>query len=58
VIPIVFGAAGDPVGNGLVARLARPGGKVTGLSLALTETAGKRLELLREVVPGLRRVAI
>jgi putative ABC transport system substrate-binding protein len=58
VVPIVIAAAGDPVGNGLVASLARPGGNVTGLSLALTDTAGKRLELLREVIPGLRRVAI
>jgi putative tryptophan/tyrosine transport system substrate-binding protein len=57
-IPIVFAVAGDPVGNGLVASLARPGGNVTGLSLLQTETAGKRLELLREVVPGLRRLAI
>jgi len=56
-IPIVFAVAGDPVGNGLVASLARPGGNVTGLSLLQTETAGKRLELLREVVPGLRRLA-
>jgi putative tryptophan/tyrosine transport system substrate-binding protein len=58
VIPIVFAAAGDPVGAGLVASLARPGGNVTGLSLQQTETAGKRLELLREVVPGLGRLAI
>jgi putative ABC transport system substrate-binding protein len=57
VIPIVF-MAGDPVGTGLVASLARPGGNVTGLSLQQTETAGKRLELLREVVPGLGRLAI
>ncbi len=57
-IPIVFAAAGDPVGNGLVASLARPGGNVTGRSLQLTDTAGKRLELLREVVPVLRHVAI
>jgi len=56
--PIVFAAAGDPVGNGLVASLARPGGNITGRSLLLTETAGKRLELLREIVPGLRRLAI
>jgi putative ABC transport system substrate-binding protein len=58
VIPIVFAAAGDPVGTGLVASLARPGGNVTGLSLQQTETTGKRLELLREVVPGLGRLAI
>jgi putative tryptophan/tyrosine transport system substrate-binding protein len=58
VIPIVFVAAGDPVGTGLVASLARPGGNVTGLSSQLTDTAGKRAELLRDVVPGLRRVAI
>jgi putative ABC transport system substrate-binding protein len=57
VIPIVF-AAGDPVGTGLVASLARPGGNATGLSLQQTETTGKRLELLREVVPGLGRLAI
>jgi ABC-type uncharacterized transport system substrate-binding protein len=56
--PIVFAAAGDPVGNGLVASLARPGSNITGRSLLLTETAGKRLELLREIVPGLRRLAI
>jgi len=58
VIPIVFATAGDPVGNGLVANLARPGGNVTGLSLQSNDLAGKRLELLREVVPGLRRLAI
>jgi putative ABC transport system substrate-binding protein len=57
-IPIVIAAAADPVGSGLVASLARPGGNVTGLSRQLTDTAGKRLELLREVMPGLRRVAI
>jgi ABC-type uncharacterized transport system substrate-binding protein len=57
VIPIVF-AAGDPVGTGLVATLARPGGNATGLSMQQTETTGKRLELLREVVPDLRRLAI
>jgi putative ABC transport system substrate-binding protein len=58
VIPIVFAAAGDPVGTGVVASLARPGGNVTGLSIQSTDLAGKRLELLREVVPGLRRLAI
>jgi putative tryptophan/tyrosine transport system substrate-binding protein len=58
VIPIVFAAAGDPVDTGLVASLARPGGNVTGLSLQQTDVAGKRLELLREVVHGLRRLVI
>ncbi len=58
VIPIVFASAGDPIGTGIVASLARPGGNVTGLSSQSTDTAGKRLELLREVVPGLRRLAI
>jgi putative ABC transport system substrate-binding protein len=58
VIPIVFATAGDPVGTGLVASLARPGGNVTGLSLQQADTATKRLELLREVVPDLRRLAI
>jgi ABC-type uncharacterized transport system substrate-binding protein len=58
VIPIVFAAAGDPVGTGLVASLARPGGNVTGLSIQQTDIATKRLELLREVVPRLRRLAI
>src|SRR5262249_24459310 len=58
VIPIVFAASGDPVGTGLVASLARPGGNVTGLSTQTAETAGKRLELLREIVPGLGRLAI
>src|SRR6516225_2698164 len=58
VIPIVFAAAGDPVGTGLVASLSRPGGNVTGLSMQQTDVAAKRLELLREFVPGLRRLAI
>jgi putative ABC transport system substrate-binding protein len=57
-IPIVFATAGDPVGNYLVASLARPGGNVTGLSVQSSDLAGKRIELLREVVPGLRRLAI
>src|SRR6516164_3033793 len=51
VIPIVFATAGDPVANHLVASLARPGGNVTGLSVQSNELAGKRIELLREVVP-------
>ena len=58
VIPIVFATAGDPVGSGIVASLARPGGNVTGLSSQAPDTAGKRLELLREVIPGLHRLAI
>jgi putative tryptophan/tyrosine transport system substrate-binding protein len=58
VIPIVFALAPDPVGSGLVASLARPSGNITGLSAQQADTAGKRLELLREVVPGLRRLAI
>jgi len=58
VIPIVFATAGDPVSTGVVANLARPGGNVTGLSLQQTDLATKRLELLREVVPGLRRLTI
>jgi putative tryptophan/tyrosine transport system substrate-binding protein len=58
VIPIVFGTAGDPVGTGLVASLARPGGNVTGLSNQSADLPGKRLDLLRQVVPGLRRLAI
>jgi ABC-type uncharacterized transport system substrate-binding protein len=58
VIPIVFAAAGDPVGTGLVASLARPGGNITGLSIQQTDLASKRLEMLRDVVPGLRTVAI
>src|SRR5262247_482529 len=58
IIPIVIATANDPVGTGLVASLARPGGNVTGLSNQMADTAAKRLELLREVVPGLRRLAI
>ena len=58
VIPIVFAAANDPVGTGLVPSLARPGGNVTGLSSQAADLAGKRLELLREVIPGLRHLAI
>jgi putative ABC transport system substrate-binding protein len=58
VIPIVFAAAGDPVGTGLVASLARPGGNVTGLSNLISDTGGKKLQLLREIVPDLGRLAI
>ena len=58
LIPIVFAAAGDPVGTGLVASLARPGGNITGLSIQQTDLASKRLEMLREVLSGLRTVAI
>jgi putative ABC transport system substrate-binding protein len=58
IIPIVFATAADPVGTGVVASLAQPGGNVTGLSSQTTDLAGKRIELLREVVPGLRRLAI
>ncbi len=58
VIPIVFAVGIDPVGSGLVASLAKPGGNVTGLSLQANDLAGKRLELLRQVVPQLHRLAI
>jgi len=54
----VFAAANDPIGTGLVPSLARPGGNVTGLSSQAADLAAKRLELLREVVPGLRHLAI
>ena len=56
-IPIVFPTASDPVGQGLVASLAQPGGNVTGVSFQDPELMGKRLELLRQVVPGVTRVA-
>ena len=58
VIPIVFAVAGDPIGTGLVASLARPGGNVTGLSNLAVDLAGKRIELLREVFPNLKRLGI
>ena len=58
VIPIVFAFAGDPVGSGLVASLPRPGGNVTGMSNQATDLAAKRIELLREIIPRLRRLAI
>jgi putative ABC transport system substrate-binding protein len=57
-IPIVFVLGNDPLGSGLVANLARPGGNVTGLSIQQTDIAGKRLQLLSEVVPRLRRLAV
>ena len=58
VIPIVVAAMGNPVGAGIVASLAQPGGNVTGLSGMVSDLASKRLELLREVVPSLRRLAV
>ena len=58
VIPIVFATAGDPVGTGIVASLARPGGNITGLSGQAPDAVERRLELLREVVPGLRRLSV
>jgi putative tryptophan/tyrosine transport system substrate-binding protein len=57
-IPIVFATAGDPIGTGMVANLARPGGNVTGLSTQAPDITGKRLGLLREIVPNLNRLAI
>jgi putative ABC transport system substrate-binding protein len=57
-IPIVMAAAGDPLGSGLVASLARPGGNVTGMSIMSPDLGGKRLELLRELLPALARVAV
>ncbi len=57
-IPIVMTAVGDPIGSGIVASLARPGGNVTGLSLLDTELDSKRIELLKEAVPGLTRIAM
>jgi putative ABC transport system substrate-binding protein len=57
-IPIVMATSSDPVGNGLVASLHRPGGNVTGLSLQTAELSGKRLQLLTEIVPGLARVVV
>jgi putative ABC transport system substrate-binding protein len=56
-IPVVMAASGDPVGAGIVASLARPGGNVTGLSSGITESFPKRVELLAELLPGLKRVA-
>src|ERR1700681_4649986 len=58
VIPIVFPLAADPLGGGLVASLSRPGGNITGLSQQAADVAGKRLEILREILPRARRLAI
>src|SRR5262249_61075380 len=58
VIPIVMGVDDDPVGNGFIASLARPGGSITGLSALGPEISGKQLELLKEIVPSLSRVAV
>jgi putative ABC transport system substrate-binding protein len=58
IIPIVFATAGDPVGSGVVASLPRPGGNITGLSSETPDTAGKKVGLLRELVPDLSRLAI
>ena len=57
-VPVVMMASGDPVGVGLVTSLARPGGNITGLSAIVGELAPKRLELIREIVPGLARIAV
>jgi putative ABC transport system substrate-binding protein len=57
-IPIVMANAGDPLGSGLVTSLARPGGNVTGLSLMAPDLGGKRLELLKELLPGVSRIGI
>src|SRR3989442_14052083 len=57
-IPIVMSAAGDPVGTGLVPSLAKPGGNVTGLSNFSADLTAKRLQLLKEILPGISRVAV
>ena len=57
-IPIVMAAAGDPLGTGLVSSLARPGGNITGVSTAAAEVAGKSVELIHELFPSVRRVAV
>jgi putative tryptophan/tyrosine transport system substrate-binding protein len=58
VIPVILALANDPVGAGLVANLSRPGGNITGLSLQTPDVAGKRIEILRELLPGLHRLAL
>jgi putative ABC transport system substrate-binding protein len=57
-IPIVFAIAIDPIGSGMVDSLSRPGGNITGVSIQATELAGKRIELLRQILPELRRIAV
>lgn len=57
-IPIVFAATGDPVGNGLVESLSHPGGNVTGQSILLTDSVGKRIDLLRDLLPGFHRLGL
>src|SRR3954467_305667 len=57
-VPIVMAAIGDPLGVGVVASLARPGGNVTGLSAFVTELSGKRVELMKELLPSISRVAL
>src|SRR4029077_3797772 len=57
-VPIVFAAAGDPVGTGLLASISHPGGNVTGLSIQQTDLAGKRIEILREILPGVGTLAV
>jgi putative ABC transport system substrate-binding protein len=57
-IPIVMTAAGDPIGSGLISSLARPGGNVTGISMMVPELGGKRLELLKDLLPRMSRVAV
>ena len=57
-VPIVFAAAGDPVGTGLIASISHPGGNVTGLSIQQTDLAGKRIEILREIMPRLGTLAV
>ena len=57
-VPIVMALAADPVGNGLVSNLARPGGNVTGISLMLPDVGAKRLQLLKDTLPNVSRVAV
>ena len=57
-IPIVMASDGDPIGSGFVASLARPGGNITGLTNRLADLSGKRLEVLKETIPGISRVGV